>query len=80
MAHNKAILIHLYEHGLHHFNFSSKSDKPVKAVIHLCINTSLQDITLALQELGYDVKSTKQMTNKCPSLDGSIPQPPCPHS
>lgn len=56
----KAILSYLSEHSLHHFTFYPKSNKPIKAVIcHLPINTSLDDITLALQELGYDVISVK---------------------
>jgi hypothetical protein len=41
------------------------SDKPITTVIHhLPINTSSQDTTLALHELGYDVISIKQMTTK----------------
>jgi hypothetical protein len=42
------------------------------SIRHLHINTSSQDINLALQELGCDVISVTQMTTKCPSPDGSI--------
>jgi hypothetical protein len=51
--------------------FYTKSEKPIKAVIrHLPTNTSSEGITLALQELGYEVISVKQMTAKRPSPEG----------
>jgi hypothetical protein len=43
------------EQSLHHFTFYPLSDKPIRVVIHyLSINTSSQDITHALWELGYN--------------------------
>jgi hypothetical protein len=55
------------------FTFCTKGNKPVKAVIrHLPNNTSSEDITVALQELGYEVISVKQMTAKRPSPEGGV--------
>jgi hypothetical protein len=45
----------------------------VKPVIrHLSNNTSSEDITVTLQELGYKVISLKQMTAKHPSPEGAV--------
>jgi hypothetical protein len=72
MADYKVIPLYLSVRNLHHFSYP-QSDKPTKAVIcHPCINTSSQDMTLALQEMGYDVISIKQTTVKEPLLDSSI--------
>jgi hypothetical protein len=71
LADYKTIQTLLSNQGLHYFTFYTKSDKPIKAVIsHLPTNTSSEDITVALQELGYEVISFKQMTSKRPSPEG----------
>jgi hypothetical protein len=71
LADYKAIQTLLSNQGLNYFTFYIKSDKPIKAVvIHLPTNTSSEDITVALQELGYEVISVKQMTAKRPSPEG----------
>jgi hypothetical protein len=65
------------------FTFYTKGNKPVKAVIrHSPNNTSSEDITLALQELGYEVISVKRMTGKRPSAEGlvTLPSPLSYHS
>jgi hypothetical protein len=63
----------LGQKGLPFFTFCTKGDKPVKAVImHLPNNTSCEDIRVALQELGYEVISVKQMTAKRPSPEGEV--------
>jgi hypothetical protein len=73
MADYKAIPSYLSQHNPLHFTFYSQSDKSIKAVIHgLPINTYSQDVTLALQELGYNVISIKQMVTKHSSPDCSI--------
>jgi len=52
MADYKATLSYLSEHNLRHFSFYPQSDKPIKAVLrHVPINTSPQEITLAIQSL-----------------------------
>jgi hypothetical protein len=59
--------------GLPFFTFYIKGDKPVKAVIRRLPNNNLsEDITVALQELGYEVVSVKQMTAKFPSPEGEV--------
>jgi hypothetical protein len=63
----------LSQKGLPFFSFYTKGDKPVKAVIrHLPNNTSSEDITVPVQDLGYEVISVKQMTAKCPSPEGGV--------
>jgi hypothetical protein len=71
----------LSQKDLPFFTFYIKGDKPVNAVIrHLPNNTSSEDITVALQELGYEVISVKQMTAKRPSPEGGVTPDPFPSS
>jgi hypothetical protein len=71
MADYKATQNLLSQKNLPVFTFYTKGDKPVKAVIrHLPSNTLSEDITVALQKLGYEVISVKQMTAKRPSPAG----------
>jgi hypothetical protein len=73
MADYKTIQNLISQKGLPFFTFYTKGEKSVKAVIrHLPINTSSEDITVALQELGYEVISVKQMTAKHPSREGEV--------
>jgi hypothetical protein len=73
MAGYKVIQNLLSQKGLPFFTFYTRGEKPVKALIrHLPINTSSEDITVALQELGYEVISVKQMTVKSPSPEGEV--------
>jgi hypothetical protein len=73
MADCKTIQNLLSQKGLPFFTFYTKGDKPVKAAIrHLPNNTSSEDIRVALQELGYEVISVKQMTAKHPSPLGGV--------
>jgi hypothetical protein len=52
------------------FTFYIKVGKPVKAIIrHLPGNIPAEDITVALQKLGYDIISIVQMTTKQPTLE-----------
>jgi hypothetical protein len=68
----KAIQNLLRQRGLPFLTFYTKGDKMVKAVIrHVPNNTSSEDIIVALQELGYEVISVKQMT-KPPSPKGGV--------
>jgi len=61
MAIYMAVLSYLSEHNLHYFTFSPKSGKSLKVLIHyLLINTSLQDITLALEVLGCGITNVKK--------------------
>jgi hypothetical protein len=53
MADKKTMQYLLSQKGLPFFTFYTKGEKPLKAVIrHLPINTSSEDITVALQVLG----------------------------
>jgi hypothetical protein len=62
--------------SLAYFTFFPKSEKPVKAVLcHLPSNTSAQDISDGLVDLGFDVISIKQMSSARRSPDGSNPIP-----
>jgi hypothetical protein len=73
MADYKTIQNLLSQKGLPFFTLYTKGDKAVKAVIsHLPNNTSSEDITVALQELGYEVISDKQMTAKRSSPEGEV--------
>jgi hypothetical protein len=73
MAGYKTIQKLLSTKGLPVFTFYTNGDKPVKAVIrHLTNNSSSEDITVALQELDYEVISVKQMTAKRPSPEGGV--------
>jgi hypothetical protein len=66
VADYKTIQNLLSQKGIPFFTLYTKGDKPVKAVIrHLPNNTSSEDITVALQESGYEVICVKQMTAKC---------------
>jgi hypothetical protein len=50
-----------------------ETQRPVKAVIkHLADSTSSEDMTVALQELDYDVISVKQNAVKRPSPEGGV--------
>jgi hypothetical protein len=73
MADHKATQNLLSQKGLPFFAFYTEGDKPVKAAIrHLPSNTSSEDITVALQELEYEVISVKQMTAKRPTPAGGV--------
>jgi hypothetical protein len=73
MADYKTIQNLLSHKGLPVFTLYTKGDQPVKAVIrHLPNNISSEVITVALQELGYEVISFKQMTAKRPSPEGEV--------
>jgi hypothetical protein len=73
VADYKAVRNHLSQKCVPFFSFYTKGDKPVKAVIrHLPNHTSSEDITVALQELGYEVISVKKMTEKRPSSEGEV--------
>jgi hypothetical protein len=73
MADYKTMQNLLSQKGLLFFTFYTKGDKPVKALIrHLPNNTSSEDITLAFQELCYEVIGVKQMTAKRPSPEGGF--------
>jgi hypothetical protein len=73
MGDYKTIQNLLSQKGLPFFTFYTKGNKPVKAVIrHLPNNTSSEDITVALQELGYEVISVKQITAKRPSPEEEV--------
>jgi hypothetical protein len=63
----------LSQKGLTFYIFYTKADKPVKAVSrHLPSNTSSEDITFALQELGYEVINARQMTAKSLSPEEGV--------
>jgi hypothetical protein len=63
----------LSQKGLPFFTFYTIGDKPVKAVIrHFSNNTSSEDITVDLQEMGYEVFSVKEMTAKRPCPKGEV--------
>jgi hypothetical protein len=65
MVDYNAIQKFLTKKNLHFFTFYTKVDKLVKAVIrHLPGNISAVDITVALQEIDYNIVSLKQMTAK----------------
>jgi acyl-CoA synthetase (NDP forming) len=79
MAGYKTIQNLLSQKGLPFFTFYTKGNKPVKAVMkHLPNNTSSEDITVALQELGYEVISVKQITAKRPSPENGVTLVPLP--
>jgi phosphopantetheinyl transferase (holo-ACP synthase) len=51
-----------------YFTFYTKAETTIKALImHLPNKNSSEDITVARQELGYEVISFKQMTAQRPS-------------
>jgi hypothetical protein len=74
VADYKAIQNLLSQKGLlPFFTFYTKGDKMIKAVIrHLPNNSSSEDITVALQVLGYEVICVKQMKAKRPSPEGGV--------
>jgi hypothetical protein len=73
MADYKAVQNLISQRGLPFFSFYTKGDEPVKSVLrHLPNNTSSDDITVVLQESGYDVINVKQMTAKRPSPEGGV--------
>jgi hypothetical protein len=69
------------EKNLHFFTFYTKADKPVKAIIrHLPGNIYSENITVALQEIDYDVASVKQTTAKRPIPEGGVTHTSLPSS
>jgi hypothetical protein len=67
MVDYSAIQKSLTENNLHLFTFYTKADEPAEAVIrHLLGNISAEDITVAFQQVDYDVISVKQMTANVP--------------
>jgi hypothetical protein len=61
------------EKNIHFFTIYTKADKPDKAVIrHLPGNALAEDITVALQDVDYDVISVKQMTTNRSILEGGV--------
>jgi hypothetical protein len=73
MADYKAIQNLSRQKDLQFFTFYTKGARAVKSVIrHLPSNTSSEDITVALKELGYEAISVKQMTAKRPSPEGRV--------
>jgi hypothetical protein len=73
----KAIHRFLTEKNFHSFTFYTKADKTVKTDIrHLSGNISAENISVAFQEISYDVISVKQMTVKVPlQMEGSHTPP-----
>jgi hypothetical protein len=79
MADYKATQNLLSQKGLPFFTYYTNGNKPVNAVIrHLHSNTSSEDITVALQELGYEIISVKQKTVERPSPEGEVTFIPLP--
>jgi hypothetical protein len=73
MADYKALQNFLSQKCVSFFTFYTKGDKQVKAVIrHLLKISSSEDNTVALQELGYEIISVKQMTAKRPFPEGRV--------
>jgi hypothetical protein len=73
MADYRLIQTSLANKGYPYFTFYTKAEKPIKAVVrHLPTNTSSEYITVALQELGYEIISVRQMTPKHPSPEGGV--------
>jgi hypothetical protein len=71
MVDYNAIQTFLTEKNLHFITFYTEEEKRFKAVIrHLPGNISVNDITVALQEIAYDVISVRQMTAKRPTPEG----------
>jgi hypothetical protein len=63
MADFSAIRSHFESKNLHYFVFDPESQKPVKAVIqHLPISISIEDISVGLVNLGFDIVSVKQIS------------------
>jgi hypothetical protein len=73
MGDSKAIQTFLSYKGHPYFTFCRKSEKPIKVLMrHLQNKNSSEDITVALQELCYEVFSFKQMTAKRPSPEEGV--------
>jgi hypothetical protein len=73
MADYKAIQNLSSQKGLPFSTVYTEGGKPVKTVIgHLPNNTSSEGIAVALQEMGYEVISVKQMAAKRPSAEGGV--------
>jgi hypothetical protein len=67
-----AVKSYFSTHNLSFYSFFPKSLKPVKAVLrHLPLNTSAEDISEGLINLGFDVFSIKQMTARRSSSEGT---------
>jgi hypothetical protein len=59
----------LTEKTLHFFTFYKKADQLVTAVIsHLSGNNSAEDITVALQEVNYDIINVRGLSKKYSTL------------
>jgi hypothetical protein len=68
MVNSKAIQTFLAYKGHPCFTFYTKTENPIKSLIrHLPNKNSSEDITVALQELRYEVICFKQMTTTHPS-------------
>jgi hypothetical protein len=73
MTNNKAMLSYLISQNLCHISLYTKLDKPIIAVINqIPITIPAQDICKALQGLGFDIISIRQMSAKCPSRGGPL--------
>jgi hypothetical protein len=71
MADYSAIRAHFDGRNLNYYTFHPKSEKPIKAVIrHLPIDTTAEDISNGLTELGFRVLSVRQMTANRRSTEG----------
>jgi hypothetical protein len=62
MADYSAIKSYLEKNNLHYFIFSQNSKEPIKAVIHhLSPDTSAEDISNSLEDLGFNIINMEQM-------------------
>jgi hypothetical protein len=62
MADFDAVKSHFNNNSLAYNTFFPKSQKPVKAIIHLPTNTPTKDISEGLENLGFDVSDTQMTT------------------
>jgi hypothetical protein len=79
MVDHSAMKSCLEENNFQYFNFSSNSEKPIKAVIrHLPPDTSAEDISNSLEGLGFSVINVRQeMTNRrAPNGQTHLETPP----
>jgi hypothetical protein len=70
VANCSAMNSHLEKNNLRYFTFSPKSEKPIKAVIrHLPPDTSAEEISSSLEDLGFNVIIVRQMkaTRRAPN-------------
>jgi hypothetical protein len=62
--------------NLHFFTLYKKADKPIKSLIrHFPCNISAENITVALQEIHYDLISVRQVTAYLPTREGRANTP-----